>query len=194
MNFPIQIGFKIFAITPQMSVTEAGGTVIGYVRKKLLAFVEDVTVYADESQQKPIYKIKADRVIDFTANYHFTHADGRPIGVVSRSGMRSLWRAHYIIGNGSAQLFEVHEEKPWARLVDNVVGEIPLIGMLTGLFLNPTYLITGQNNVPVLRMSKRRALLETNFTIDQLGSLDPGDREAALLGLMMIVMLERSRG
>jgi hypothetical protein len=194
MNFPVQIGFKVLAITPQMSVTEAGGNVIGHVRKKLMAFVEDVTVYADETQQKPIYKIKADRVIDFSANYHFSHADGRPIGVVSRSGMRSLWRAHYVIGNGASQLFEVNEENPWARVVDNVIGEIPLVGLLTGLFLNPTYLITGLNGVPVLRMSKRRSLLETNFTIEQLGGLEPGDREAALLGLMMIIMLERSRG
>ncbi|MCP4602297.1 MAG: hypothetical protein GY847_17565 [Proteobacteria bacterium] len=33
---------------------------------------EEVTVFADPDQNRPLYKINADRVIDFSARYHFT--------------------------------------------------------------------------------------------------------------------------
>ena len=40
-----------------------------------------------------IYKINADRVIDFNANYAITTPAGKDLGHVRRHGMRSLWRA-----------------------------------------------------------------------------------------------------
>ena len=108
MQFPLQITFKILALAPQMYVQEASGRQIGYVRQKLMAFKESVTVFTDDTQARPIYTINADRVIDFTANYHFADASGRPLGRIRREGMRSLWRAHYVISVGDRPAFEVY--------------------------------------------------------------------------------------
>ncbi len=194
MQFPLQIAFKVFAIVPQLSVSDASGQLVGYVRKNLLAFKEDVTIYADASQAKPLYKINADRIIDFSANYHFTDTAGRPLGHVRREGVRSLWRAHYIISVGDRETFEVNEASGWVRLLDSVIGQIPFIELLTGYFFNPTYIITRLGGPETLRMVKKPALLETHFDIAQTGPIAPDEQAAALLGLMMIVMLERSRG
>ena len=194
MRFPVQIAFKVLALAPQMYVTDADGRSLGYVRQKLLRLVEDVTIFADDTQQKEIYSIKADRVIDFSANYHFADAQGRPIGSVARHGVRSLWRAHYVVNVGDEPRLEVSEERPFIRLLDGLIGEIPLVGMLTGLFLNPSYLVSRSGGGEVMRITKRRALFETDFRIDKLGDTDDKEQECALLAAMMIMLLERSRG
>ena len=195
MQFPLKIAFKILTFVPQMYVHDATGSSIGYVRSKLLAFRESVTVFSDESQANAIYSINADRVIDFTANYHFADASGRSLGYVRREGVRSLWRAHYVICVGDKPTFEVNEASVVTRLLDSVVGEIPFVGALTGYFFNPVYNMSRIGGGPeVLRMTKRPALLETDFAIEQLGPISPDEQVAALLGLMMIILLERSRG
>jgi hypothetical protein len=194
MQFPIQIAFKLLAIAPQMYVRDAGGGNLGYVRQKLLAFKEKVTVFSDETQATAIYTIGADRVIDVNAEYHFTNAAGQRLGSAKRSGMRSLWRAHYVINIGGAPAFEVHEESVLVRLIDNAIGNIPLVGFLTGYFLNPVYLITRMDGTQALRMVKKRSFLESLFTIDKQTDLNDAEQEAAMLGLMMVILLERSRG
>lgn len=194
MQFPIQIVFKILALAPQMYVNDGAGKHLGYVKQRLLAFKEKVTVYTDDTQQTPIYSIAADRVIDFNAEYHFSNAQGVVLGSVKRSGMRSFWRAHYVINLGGVPTFEFHEESGWVHLIDGVLGEIPLVGFLTGYFLNPKYNITRTQGAAALRMLKQRSLFESTFTIEQQGDLSAPEQEAAMLGLMMIVLLERSRG
>jgi uncharacterized protein YxjI len=194
MHFPVKITFKVLALAPQMWVRDATGAEIGYVRQKLLAFKESVTIFADESQSRPIYAIAADRVIDFNANYHFADAGGTPLGHVRREGFSSLWRAHYVISVGDRPIFEVREASALVRMLDNLVGSIPFVGIFTGYFLNPKYLVTRLGGGETLLMTKKPALLETDFDIEQIGPLAPDEQVSALLGLMMIILLERSRG
>src|SRR5690606_37706054 len=95
MDFPLQLTFKIMAIAPQLTVTDASGVVRGYVQQKLFKLKEAVTVYADASRQQVDFEIKADRIIDFSTRYNFHNAQGIKIGSVKRRGMRSFWRATY---------------------------------------------------------------------------------------------------
>lgn len=194
MQFPLDIAFKILAVTPQMYVHDAAGQPQGYVRRKLLAFREDVTIFSDDTQSTPIYQINADRVIDFSASYHFRDAAGRSLGYVRRKGMRSLWRAHYIIHVGENPAFEVNEQSALVRFLDGLVGNIPVINLFTGYVLNPTYIVSRPGGDETLRMTKRPSLLETHFAISQSGPITPDEQVCALLGLMMIIMLERARG
>ncbi|MEZ5855205.1 MAG: hypothetical protein R3D67_10850 [Hyphomicrobiaceae bacterium] len=195
MQFPLSIAFKILTLVPQMSVRDAAEHEIGYVRSKLFAFRENVTVFSDATQSQPIYGIQADRVIDFTANYHFTDRSGHQIGFVRREGFKSLWRAHYIISVGAQATFEVREANPFVRLVDNLIGEIPFIGLLTGYILNPTYNVTRIGTDALsFTMTKQPAFLESRFAIVQHAPVEPDEQACLLLGLMMIILLERARG
>jgi hypothetical protein len=195
-SFPVSIAFRILTIHPQMVVREGGGAVLGYVQQSLWRFKEAVTVYTDETKSTEIYKIDADRVIDFNANYAITQPNGAKLGEVRRHGMRSLWRASYDIVGPNAQdaAFHVSEKSALVRLVDGLIGEIPVIGLLTGLFLQPIYYVTRADGARVLTMTKQRSLLEAHFQITQDAALDDTERERLLLGLMMIILLERSRG
>src|SRR3712207_5826138 len=97
MHYPLTFSFKILALAPQIWVRDAQGQLLLYVKQQFLKLKEAVTIFADEGQTRPLFSIKADRVLDISARYHITDSQGLPIGVVQRHGMRSLWKAHYEI-------------------------------------------------------------------------------------------------
>lgn len=195
LQFPLSMRFKIVALAPQIAVTDAGGSLVAYVRQKLLKLKEAVTVYSDREQTREAYRIAADRVIDFSAQYHISDAAGAPVGVVRRRGMRSIWRAHYEIARGGAAFMEIREENPWTKVADGVFGDIPLLGILSGYLFHPAYRISYvSSGAPLLRVVKQPALWEGRYAIEKIGSGDPEDERLAVLSTMMMLLLERRRG
>lgn len=195
MQFPLTLRFKLLTLRSEIYVTDASGRVVLYVKQKLFKLKEDIAVFGDEAQRDKRFNIKADRVIDFSARYHFTDAHGRELGSIKRKGMRSIWKAHYEICDASEQLtMTLSEENPWVKVLDGMVGDIPVIGFLTGYLLNPTYLISRTDGKPVLRLSKRPSLVERRFEIEKLGEVSESEENRAVLGALMMVLLERSRG
>jgi hypothetical protein len=205
LNYPLHLNFKKLALAHQISVTDSGDNLIWYVKQKAFKLKEKVTVYADREQVRPLFEIEADRVLDFSARYTIRPAGssgafsaggtGNEIGHLQRRGMRSLWKSHYELARGGTVLFMVEEENPWAKVADALMCEIPLLGLLSGYVFHPKYLVTraGDGN-ETLRVEKQPAFLEGKFEIERLGELDQRDEEMVLLSLMMIVLLERSRG
>ncbi|HEY7547214.1 MAG TPA: hypothetical protein VID27_20135, partial [Blastocatellia bacterium] len=109
MNYPLQLSFKILAIAQQISVTDATGNLAFYVKQKAFKLKEAVTVFSDAQQTFPLYTINADKVLDFSANYHFTDRLGAPLGAVRRQGMKSIWRARYDVVESGAPVFAIQE-------------------------------------------------------------------------------------
>jgi hypothetical protein len=195
LNFPLDLRFKIIAIAPQISVLDATGQLTCYVRQKAFKLKEAVTVFGDAAQTRPLYRIEADRVIDFSATYHISETSGRPMGAVRRQGMRSIWRAHYDIEHDGRPGFQIREENPWIKVLDGLIDEIPVIGMLSGYVLHPAYRVTrAGSDEPVMRAVKRPAFFERRYSIERTGSLSEDEERLALLGVLMMLLLERSRG
>ncbi len=197
LQFPVTLTFKLIALAPQIYVKDAVGRDILYVKQKLLKLKEKVRVFADSSQSQQVYEINADRWLDWSARYSFTDPHGITVGSVRRLGARSLWKATYEVAGAMGQdLFRIEEENPWAKVLDGFLGEIPIIGAFTGYFLNPKYVVLrAGTNQPALRISKHRAFLESRFEIENLaGGLAETETESALLGILMMALLERSRG
>jgi uncharacterized protein YxjI len=194
MNYPLTLSFKIVAIAPQITVTDAAGNVVAYVKQKAFKLKEAVTVFADTGQTRPLYTINADRVIDFSATYHFADMTGHSLGAIKRQGMKSLWKAHYEIMDGGGPALTIREENGWVKVVDALVGEVPILGIFTGYLFNPKYIMTRADGSPVLRLTKQPAFFEGRFTIEPLGPIAPHEETRALLGVLMMTLLERARG
>ena len=195
MDFPLDLRFKTIALAPQISVTEPSGRIVAYVRQKAFKLKEAVTVFGDVEQTRALYRIAADRVFDISAQYHIEDVSGNALGVLKRQGMRSFWKAHYEINRAGQPLFVVREENPWIKIIDGVLGEIPVLGLLSGYAFHPAYRVTrAGSETPVLRVVKRPALFEGRYTIERLVVLGQDEELLALLGLLMLVLLERSRG
>ncbi|MEQ1922267.1 MAG: hypothetical protein ABL952_07135 [Pyrinomonadaceae bacterium] len=195
MNCPLTLSFKLLALASQIYVRDANGNLIGYVKQKLLKLKEDINVFADEGQTQHLFNIKADRIIDFSAKYNFTSASGQPLGSISRKGMRSIFKAHYMIfdENGN-QTMEIHEENGWVKVVDALLGEIPLLGMFTGYFFNPSYIVSRMDGAQVARLKKQPAFFEGVFQLEPLTQMGDDEETKVMLSVLTMTLLERARG
>jgi hypothetical protein len=197
VEFPLELRFKTLAIAPQIYVTDARGELRYYVKQRAFKLKESITVFADEAQTRALYRIDADRVIDFGARYLVRDADsGVELGAVRRQGLRSLWRAHYEVERGGTPVLEAREENPWVKVADGLLGELPVVGLFSGYLFHPAYrLARAGGGAPLFRMRKLSAFLEGRYAIERAGPASGGDDDRlAVLGLLMLVLLERSRG
>lgn len=194
LNYPLEMSFKIVAINPQVRVTDANGQLIAYVRQKAFKLREDITIFADEAQTRPLYRINANRILDFNASYAITTPEGRPIGSVYRPGARSIWKASYTISDaGGDAIGLVHEENAWVKVIDALAGELPVIGMFTGYFFNPAYFVDLRGQT-ALYLKKEPAFLEGKFRLERRADF-PEQEEGLLIAItLMALMLERARG
>src|SRR5688572_11089510 len=128
-----------------------------YVKQKAFKLKEAVTVFADEAQTKPLYKIAADRDIDFSATYTITANDGTYVGAIRQQGMKSLWRARYEIVRDGTVVFTASEENPWSKVADGLFEGIPIIGAFSGYIFHPKYLISKNGGGDVVRVTKQPA-------------------------------------
>ncbi len=194
LSYPLDLSFKIATIGTRVRVVDATGRQVAYVRKKKFKLKEDVRVYEDEDQRDLLFRIKADRVVDFGANYAISASDGRPLGAVSQQGVRSLWKSTYIISDARyEEVGFIHEENPWIKVLDNLAEAIPFADALGGLFFNPAYLVELRGRT-ALRMSKERSVFESRFRVEKLDDFSDEDEALLLASLIMTLLLERDRG
>lgn len=198
-QYPLNLRFKLIALAPRITVTDANGQELLYVHQKTLAFKEDVKIYSDSSKSRQLYRIRADRVIDFSAEYRFTNEQDQPFGSIKHKGFRSIWKATYLIMDADGQqTHHVSEGNPWVKVADMLLGEIPVVGLFSGYLFHPTYfLYDSENEQPIFQLTKHPAFFEATFEIAPLegaAQLSRTQEERLLLALLMMVQLERSRG
>lgn len=194
-SFPIEFEFKITTLVNDFTAKDSTGKTLAYVRQKMFKFKEAISVYSNDSKKDVLYTINADRVIDFNANYAFTDAGGKELGRIGRRGAKSILKAHYEIFDTESEMeFLIKEENPWAKFFDVLLGEVPVLGMLTGYFFNPRYIVKRKDETEVARLSKEASFFGRRFKLDKLSKLEEGEAERLLLGLMMMSLLERRRG
>jgi uncharacterized protein YxjI len=192
MQYPLTMTFKIVAVAPQITVTDATGKSILYVKQKVLKLKEKVEVFSDDSKSQKLAEISADKVIDWSANYTFTTVDGTPFGSVKRSGTKSLWKAHYDIKKNGETLFEMREGNPWTKFFDSLFTSIPILGMFSGYVFHPTYEIKNTQGELCYLVTKKPAFWEGVFEIEE--PINTPDDIIVLLSILMMTLLERQRG
>ncbi len=193
-NFPLTFSFKVVAINPQVRVTDANGTLLAYAKQKAFKFKEDITIFQDEAQQRPLFRMKADRVIDWGARYLISDAAGTPIGALQREGARALWKATYHIHDrDDVRVGLIHEESGWVRMANELLEQIPMVGMFTGYVLHPAYLVDLRGET-TLYMKKQPAFMEGGFSLEERMPLTAEDETLAIASSILAAMLEQWRG
>lgn len=194
MQYPLELTFKLWAFAPQISVVDGQNNLIFYVKQKLFKLKEAITVFADSEQTRPLHYINADRIIDFSARYDFTDSNGAYIGSVKRRGLKSFWRARYDIFDGDTTTLNIQEKNPWVKVADALFAEIPLVGIFTGYVFNPVYLVSRADGGVVMRLEKNPSFFSRRFTIKAVDQLSDREEQQVLLSLIMLLLLERTRG
>lgn len=195
LQFPLQFRFKITTLSNDFIAKEANGQTVAYVKQKMFKFVDEISVFNDESKSELRYSIKANKWLDFSASYAFTNAMGQEVGRVVRKGWASIWKARYEIYDEKQQVnLMIQEENPWAKVGDAVFGEIPVVGLLTGYMFNPSYKVIRADGTIVVRLKKEPTFLGRQFNVMKISEFPGGEEERVVLSLMMMILLERRRG
>lgn len=191
LTFPLDFKFKIFTPSNDFSVFNAQGEEIAYTRQKIFKIKEDIEIFSNSKRSERLYRIQADRIIDFNACYNIQAENGTPLGSIRRAGMRSLWRTHYeVFDADNIKLLDIQEKNPWVAVADGLLGEIPFVGMLTGYFFNPSYLVRDPAGTVHYELKKMPTLMERHFHLDKIG--DAQYDELTALSCMMLMLLERT--
>lgn len=194
IQYPINLKFHISTFSNDFTAIDAAGKTLAYVRERMFRLIEEIQVYNNDSKSELLYKINADRWLDFNASYVFSENNVN-IGRIARKGWASLWNANYQILDESQNIeFIIKEENPWVKVLDSMFGEIPILGFLTGYFFNPKYIVRRIDGNSVARLTKIPSFFGRKFTVDKLEEFDSQEETRIILGLMMLVLLERRRG
>lgn len=196
LNYPLDFKFKITTLSSDFNITDRNGNYVAYIRQKMFKLKEDVVVFNDESRSQELFRIKADRWLDFNASYSMTDlSNQKTFGRLARQGIRSIWKSRYDIidENGQAR-FQINEDNGWIKILDGFVGEIPVVGMFTGYFFNPTYTVKDSAGKEYFRLKKMPSLIGRRFQLERLIDIDDEDESLVVLSFLMMVLLERERG
>jgi len=196
LNYPLDFKFKISTLASDFNITDRNGNYVAYVRQKMFKLKEDVIVFNDESKSKELFNIKANQWIDFNASYMMTDlVNGKRFGRLARKGMRSIWKSRYdIIDENDQPKYQINEDNGWVKVFDSFVGEIPILGLFTGYFLNPSYTVKDNAGKEYFRLKKMPSLIGRRFQLERLIDIDDEDESLVVLSFLMMVLLERARG
>ena len=196
LNYPLDFKFKITTLASDFNITDRNGNYVAYVRQKMFRLKEDVIVFSDESRTKELFNIKANQWIDFNASYTMTDlVNGKKFGRLARKGVRSIWKSRYdIIDENDQPKYQINEDNGWIKVFDSFLGEIPILGMLTGYFLNPSYTVKDNAGKEYFRLKKMPSLVGRRFQLERLIDIDDEDESLVVLSFLMMVLLERARG
>lgn len=189
-QYPLSLTFKLLALSPQIRVEDANGRLILYVKQKAFKLRDEVTIFADEAQAVELYRIKADRIMEFSARYTITNRAGNVIGSLQREGMKSLWRVSFLIFDANGQqVGQFREDNPWLKVLDALLSEIPFGRMI----VNPSYHVD-LRGTRTITLHKRPSMIDRRFSVSKYIDMAPADEELLLTSLMMVTLLERSQG
>ena len=195
IKYPVNFKFNITTLSNDFTATDALGIPFAYVKQKMFKLKEDILIYNNESKTELEYRIKADKWIDFSTAYSITDKKGQEIGKVARKGWRSLWKTHYeLIDQNQKLQYHIREDNAWVKVLDSLMGEIPILGFFTGYFFNPSYSVLDLNDKPVIKLKKEASFFGRKFELSKLSMIDSDDEERIILGLMMMILLERRKG
>ncbi|MEH6535796.1 MAG: hypothetical protein V7719_05340 [Psychroserpens sp.] len=195
LNFPISFTFNVTTMSNDFSAKDATGRTVAYVRQKMFKLKEDISIYDNESKSNLTHSIKADKWIDFSAAYSFKDAQGKEIGKIARKGWASIWKAHYeLIDQHQKTQYHIREDNAWVKVLDGVLGNIPILGGFTGYLFNPSYSVTNLKGEDICQLKKEPSFFGRKFKLSKLKPIDNDDDERIILGFMMMVLLERRRG
>ncbi|OEK08869.1 hypothetical protein A8C32_00920 [Flavivirga aquatica] len=195
VKYPVSFKFNITTLSNDFIAKDSLGTTIAYVKQKMFKLKEDILIYNDESKSEIEYRINADKWIDFSAVYSIKDKKGKEIGKVARKGWKSLWKTEYeLIDQHQKFQYHIREDNAWVKVIDSLIGQIPVLGAFTGYFFNPSYSVLDLNNKAIVRLKKEASFFGRKFKISKLSDIDLDDEEQIILGLMMMILLERRKG
>ncbi len=194
--YPLELKFRIGTLANDFTAKDANGHMVAYVRQKIMKLKSEVEIFKDTSKTELLYVIKADKVIGINFNFMIYDAKGQELGRIFRKGMASIFKAHYEVWVGNLHVYTIREKNPWVKVWDALLGELPLLGILSAYLLHPAYrVLRVVNDEEVALVKKKPSFFGRKFSLTKSSPhLLPEEEGLLLVACMRMLLLERRRG
>lgn len=193
LKFPLDIKFHIATFSNDFSVTDANNQPLFYVREKMLSWRDVIKVYRDSSKKEELYHLRSNKLIDFQQTFTITDANGNIVGKARRKTLKSFWTATFHIYDANDNhLYTIKERSGFVRMMDGIVGEIPVISFFSGYIFNPKYVLTNLNDTEFMEVSKEPSFFGRKFKLNQFQTSN--NDSLLILSFMMMLISDRNRG
>ncbi len=135
--------WKLFGATIHMT-DSSGSQELGVIHMKAFRLKNDITLYADSSQQRPLLHIKARQVVAFNYAFDVTDAQtNQPLFALQRKGIKSAFvRDHWLLLDTAGNQFgEIVETSSILALVRRWLAMFNDVLALIFAFVPETYVI-----------------------------------------------------
>lgn len=121
---------KRLTLGRQYHVLDAENRPLAYCKQKMFRLKEDIRFYADESQERELFRLEAAKVLDFSGSFFVIDSGtGRRLGRLQRKGWKSLLRDEWL-------LFDA-DDRPWGRALEDspwLAGARRVLDLVTEFF------------------------------------------------------------
>lgn len=193
LKFPLDIKFHIATFSNDFSVTDANNQSVFYVREKILSWRDVIKVYRDSSKKEELYQLRSNKVIDFQQTFTITDANGNIVGKAKRKTLKSFWTATFHIYDANDNhIFTIKERSGFTRMMDGMVGEIPVVGFFSGYLFNPKYALSNLQGTELMEVSKEPSFFGRKLKLNQYQQTE--DDALFVLSFMLMLITDRNRG
>ncbi len=174
--------FKLFGGAIRI-FDETGSTLLFYIKQKAFKLKEEIIVYADESEDKEILKIKARSIIDLGATYDITDAStDQKVGALRRKALKSILKDTWeILDTSDDAIATVAEDSLLMALLRR---------FLSNLIPQSFHIDMGDDTVGILKQTFNPFVPQ--FRVDF--SMDSGNKLDRRLGIGAVILLQIIEG
>jgi hypothetical protein len=135
---------NLYRVTPLAAGETPAGGPIAFVRQKKLAIKEDIRFYADESETRELFRIKARSILDMGGSRYDVFTDDEKLGTLEHNFRKSLFRSTWIVRDAADQEVALAQERslPMA-IVRRLIDFVPDVGGLIPIPYNFDILVDG---------------------------------------------------
>ena len=176
---------NMYRVTPLAVGETPAGPPVAYVRQKKLAVKEDIRFYADESETRELFRLKARSLLDFGGSRYDVFEGESRIGLLSHRFKESLLRSTWHVGGpDEEEVALARERSTTGAIARRVVDFVPYIGGFVPIPYNFEILVDGQ----VVGALDRKFKVRDQYVLDL-----AGDRERKIdrrLGIALAIGLD----
>ncbi|WP_150267221.1 hypothetical protein [Paenibacillus tepidiphilus] len=158
---------KVFSIMgARLHIYNNAEQLVGYSEMKAFKLKEDIALYSDENMQKELLRIKARKMIDFSATFDVWDSEtGEHIGALRRKGLKSIVKDEWtILDRQDHELGAIKEDSTFMALLRRVITLIP----------QQYNIVLRHQTIPAFRQNINPFVTKiiADFTEDRRGELD----------------------